>query len=77
MKTKTLTAPSAWASAIVNGDYSSLAAEERGALNTFLAMESVSFSDCLTCEDAGFQKHHDAFKYWPFASDCQNYVFPA
>jgi hypothetical protein len=47
MKTLELTAPSIWASAIVNLDYSHLSAEDVSALNTFLAREGVSFSDCL------------------------------
>jgi hypothetical protein len=54
MKTLQLTAPSAWAPAIVNLEYSGLPSEDVSALNMFLAREGVSFSDCLHYEDAGF-----------------------
>lgn len=76
MKTITLTAPSAWAPAIVNGDYSGLSATERKQLNTFLALNGVSFADCLDCKDAGFVRMHDAYAVVPFPADCQTYVFP-
>lgn len=76
MKTLTLTAPSAWAPALVNCDYSGLDKTEIGALNTFLALNGVSFADCLHCEDAGFIRQHDAIAQWPYAADCQRYVFP-
>lgn len=74
MKTLTITAPSHWASAIVNQDYSGLSAVEAGQLNTFLANQGLSFSDCLTCEDAGFMWHHDAANLVGGA-DCQTYTF--
>lgn len=77
MKTTTLIAPSAWASAIINGDYSGLERNEIAALNTFLAREGVSFADCLTCEDAGFVRLHDAYREVPFPADCQAYTFRA
>jgi hypothetical protein len=70
-----LAAPSCWAPAIVNLDYSGLTAESVSALNTFLARQGVSFSDCLLCEDPGFLKSHDAFKEMPLAADCQRYFF--
>jgi hypothetical protein len=76
MKTITLTAPSAWASAIMNMDYSGLSKEDIGQLNTFLALNNLSFSDCLTCEDAGFMWTHDAYSVCPLGADCQTYTFP-
>lgn len=77
MKTFTLTAPSHWASAIMNRNYSGLSKEETSQLNTFLAINSVSFSDCLHCEDAGFKRYHDATAQGVLAADCQTYVFKA
>ncbi|WP_048647514.1 hypothetical protein [Nitratireductor soli] len=76
MKTITLTAPSHWASAIINGDYSGLDEEDVSALNSFLALQGVSFSDALTCEDAGFRWRHDASPAVGGA-DCQEYTFRA
>ena len=75
VRTIELSAPSRWASAIINLDYSGLSKEDVSALNNFLAREGVSFSDCLHCEDAGFRKFHDAFREMPVAADCQRYVF--
>lgn len=45
MKTLTLTAPRHWASAIVNMDYSGLNDTDKSQLNTFLANNSLSFSE--------------------------------
>lgn len=74
MNTQTLTAPSHWASAIVNHDYSGLEGGDAGALNTFLALNGLSFSDCLTCKPVGFQWHHDAADLTGGA-DCHAYTF--
>lgn len=70
-----LNAPSHWASAIVNMDYSGLTKPEIGQLNTFLAANSVSFSDCLYCEDNGFMRTHDASPFGVLSADCQTYFF--
>ena len=74
-KYTTLVAPSAWASAIVNMDYSGLSPDDVKAVNTFLAREGFSFYDCLTSEDAGFCRVHDAIDLTG-AADCQRYWFP-
>lgn len=71
----TLTAPSVWASALVNCDYSGLAADDVKALNTWLVINGLSFADCVDCEDVGFMHHHDAFAQMPLAVDCQRYTF--
>lgn len=76
IKTLTVTAPSAWASAIVNLDYSGLERDEISKLNTFLAMKGLSFSDCVACKDAGFLWDHDAASITGGA-DCQRYTFRA
>jgi len=77
MQTESLTAPSFWASAIVNNDYSGLEPDEVGALNAWLAENRLSFRDCLTCEDAGFMRRHGAFNQFPYAANCMTYIFPA
>lgn len=76
VKTLSITAPSHWTSAILNMDYSGLNEEDKKQLNTFLANNSLSFTDCLDCKDAGFLRHHDAFNECPYAADCQEYIFP-
>lgn len=52
MKTKTVTGLAYWASAIINLDYSGMKQEDKTELNNWLASNSLSFSDCLTCSDA-------------------------
>ena len=75
METITLIAPSAWANAIVNCDYSGLEKEDRVAINHFLTDNDLSFVDCLSCEDYGYTRFHDAFKQCPYGADCQKYIF--
>jgi len=71
----TVTAPSAWASALINFDYSGLTDADTSALNRFLLREGLSFSDCVDCEDAGFCWTHDATPELPLGADCQRYTF--
>lgn len=71
-----LTAPSHWASAIINRDYSGLTPEETGQLNTFMAREGVSFTDCHGCEEAGFIWHHDAAPETGTGAQCHVFFFP-
>ena len=73
--TVTLTAPSEWVSAILNGDYEGLSKEDVSALNTWMAMRGISFSDCLDAQDAGFVWRHDAYEFMPKGADCQEYTF--
>jgi hypothetical protein len=74
-KVMTLTAPSHWASAIVNGDYSGLEPLDVKHLNTWLALQGLSFADCLSCEDADFMWKHDAAGVTGTGADCQTYTF--
>lgn len=76
-ETVTVTAPSHWASALINLDYSGLEKEEIGQINTFLAEQGLSFSDCLNCKHVGFLWGHDAFAQCPLGADCQEYTFKA
>lgn len=45
------------------------------AVNSFLAREGLSFTDCLHSDDAGFIRFHDAHDLTG-AADCQRYWFP-
>jgi len=46
-------APSTCASAIINGDYSSLNPSDIGELNTWLALNDLSFKTCINFEYYG------------------------
>jgi hypothetical protein len=65
------TAPSAWASYLVNGDASSLDDEERCAADRFRFWLG---GDIVSCEDAGFIRDHDAFPFYAYGADCQTYT---
>jgi len=56
MTVKTL--PAAWASAIINLDYSGLEKDEVSEINTTLLDEGLSFTDCLTVGDEYTGRFH-------------------
>jgi hypothetical protein len=64
-------APSHWASYLVNGDASDLTTTDRFNADRFARWLGGSI---VSCEDAGFMKHHDASQFRVGASDCQEYV---
>lgn len=66
-----LTAPSAWASYLVNGDGSGLEKRERRSIDAWLRAEGVAH--VLYCEPHGFSAHHDAVRFMPLAADCECY----
>lgn len=67
------TAPSAWASYLINGDASGIDDSERLAADAWV--KSLGFGPPVTCEDAGFVTYHDAREFLPQAADCQRYGF--
>lgn len=69
----TYTAPSAWASYLINGDASGLEDGEQATVDAWLA--SIGLGDPVSCDDAGFRHVHDAFAFMPLAADCQTYSF--
>lgn len=70
------TAPSAWASYLINGDESGIDdPEEIKAIHDWL--EWVGLGDPVNCEEVGFMAHHDAYHFWPYGADCEEYVFHA
>jgi hypothetical protein len=68
----TLTAPSAWASYLINGDVSGLEENEVTAIHAWLTAEGLGY--CVDCNDAGFLAYHDASSF-ALAGDCQTYTF--
>jgi len=67
------TAPSSWASYLINGDASGIDDTERNACDAWIAREGMGMP--VDCEDAGFIRIHDADLEAPFAADCQTYTF--
>jgi len=72
MKARYLTAPSYWASYLINGDASGIEPEEKVACDMWLESEGLGFP--VSCEDAGFLKNHDASRF-ALPADCQTYLF--
>lgn len=73
LRALTLTAPSAWAPLLINGDGSGLDSRELAAVEAWLVFECLDSP--VACEDAGFLRSHDAFVHWPWSADCQAYTF--
>jgi hypothetical protein len=70
-----LVAPSYWASHFVNGDSSGLDSDDVVQVNAFRKRQGVMSASCVSCEDAGFRKMHDAWQEYPWQADCQTYLF--
>jgi hypothetical protein len=73
MKTLEITAPSHWASYLINGDDSGMEPEEKAQCDAWIKREGVGLP--VSCEDAGFIWNHDARVECPLGSDCQTYIF--
>lgn len=73
MKTLTITAPSAWAPYLINGDASGLAFNDITAADAWIEREGLGMP--VDCTDAGFIWHHEAFTECPLGADCQEYLF--
>lgn len=73
IETMECTAPSAWASYLVNGDASGLEDTDIEQCDAWLAAMPDWF--VVSCEDAGFMRVHDAYPHCPYAADCQTYTF--
>lgn len=67
------TAPSAWATYLINGDESGIDEEDRKACDAWIA--SIGLGSPVSCDDAGFIRYHDAYEFLPLAADCQEYLF--
>jgi hypothetical protein len=68
-----LTAPSAWASYLINGDASGIDDDDKAAADAWIAREGKGMP--VSCYDAGFMRNHDAWQEMPLAADCQHYEF--
>ncbi len=69
----TITAPSHWASYLINGDASGLEPDEKTACDAWIEREACGLP--VTYEDAGFCWKHDAWREMPLGADCQHYGF--
>ena len=70
MKLETYTAPSCWASYLINGDASGIDNDDQREADAFV--ESVGAGSPVDCADAGFIHRPDFGK---LAGDCQTYTF--
>lgn len=69
-----LTAPSHWASYLINGDASGMERDDLDACCRWLNRINMGFP--VDCTDAGFKpRYHDAWNEVPLGTDCQEYVF--
>lgn len=77
MKTQEYTIPSHFLPAIINLDYSGLDKSEVGQLNTWLALNDLSFKDALTdLDDLGFCRSHDLTAQGVGACNCHTVAWP-
>lgn len=70
---ETWTAPSYWASYLINGDSSGMDDADVDQADAFLAR--VGLGAPVSCDDAGFLWYHDARQECPLGADCQTYTF--
>jgi hypothetical protein len=76
MKDIVLTAPSNWASYLINDDASGMDDNEIAACDAWLKAEFSRQSHyCVDCVEAGFMRYHDAASFYPLAADCAEYTF--
>lgn len=73
LQVMTATAPSHWASYLINGDASGMEGEEQAQCDAWIEREGLGLP--VSCDDAGFMTWHDARTECPLASDCQEYTF--
>lgn len=76
LSTLTATAPSHWANALINGDWSEITSDEAIQINKFrdYLISGDPSGSIVSCEDAGFMWNHEATQFGALASDCQTYV---
>lgn len=72
IETVELTAPSAWASYIINGDASGITDAEQDAADQFLGTVD---GECVDVSGEEFMTYHDARQFAPYAADCSTYTF--
>lgn len=74
MRVITGTAPSAWASYLINGDDSGIEPEDKVAADKFVLWAGAGMP--VSCDDAGFRWHFDADIFTEYSgADCQTYTF--
>lgn len=73
MPTVKLTAPSAWASYLINNDASGMDDSDKAQCDAWLMREGLAAP--VDCEPAGFCWHHDASEECQLGADCETYTF--
>ena len=72
-ETYTLTAPSHWASYLINDDCSGMDNDDIEACDSWVNW--LGLGAPTDCADEGFVTWHDARKFSPYAADCSTYTF--
>jgi len=65
------TAPSSWASYLINGDLSGY--EDKAEIKAMKAFER-EMGGIVSCEENGFSHYHDAYHLFPYGADCETYI---
>ncbi len=73
ISTVEITAPSHWASYLINDDASGLEDDEQAQCDAWIEAEGLGAP--VDCKDAGFIHYHGARQFCPLASDCCTYTF--
>lgn len=76
LSTVTGEAPSHWANALINGDWNEISTAEAVQVRAFRdwLLSGDSRGSVVSCEPAGFMRHHDATAFGVLACDCEAYT---
>lgn len=73
LSTLTLVAPAAWASGLINDDWSGVDDWEHAAALAWLEREGLDYP--VDCSDSFFSWRHDAWEFSPYGGGCAEYTF--
>lgn len=76
LATITGTAPSFWANALINGDWSQISTEESIQVSKFRdwLISGDSRGSIVSCGDEFFSRHHDATQFGVLSATCCEYT---
>jgi hypothetical protein len=75
MQTEIYTAPSHWASYLINGDASGLTNEDHKACDAWLDSLEIVYGPVDCSSESYFTSWHDAWAQCPYAGDVLEYTF--